>query len=70
VEEKDKLRNWQPPITGKIIMKTFNIAPCRAIGDIKNTIREAILEGDIPNNYDAAYELMLAEGKKLGYEAK
>jgi len=70
VEEKDKLRNWQPPITGEIIMKTFNIDPCRAIGNIKNTIREAILEGDIPNNYDAAYELMLAEGKKLGYEAK
>ena len=70
VEEKDKLRNWQPPITGEIIMKTFNIAPCRAIGNIKNTIREAILEGDIANNYDAAYELMLAEGKKLGYEAK
>ncbi len=67
LEEKDKLRNWQPPIDGKEIMKTFNIKPCRAIGDIKNGIREAILDGEIENNHDAAYEFMIKLGKELGY---
>ncbi len=67
LEEKDKLRNWQPPIDGDEIMKTFNIKPCRAIGDIKNGIREAILDGEIENNHDAAYEFMIKLGKELGY---
>lgn len=66
IEEKDKLRNWQPPITGDLIMKTFGIPPSRQIGEIKEVITEAILEGRIPNEFDAAFGLMLEEGKKHG----
>jgi poly(A) polymerase len=67
IEEKDQLRNWQPPITGDVIMKTFGIPPSKQVGIIKDAITEAILEGEIPNNYDAAFNLMLLEGEKLGF---
>jgi tRNA nucleotidyltransferase (CCA-adding enzyme) len=66
VEEKDHLRNFQPPISGEMIMKFFNLKPSKEIGLIKEAIKEAILEGEIPNEKEAAFEKMKEEGKKLG----
>jgi len=70
IEEKDKIRNWQPPISGEDIMKTFNIPAGREVGIIKNAIREAILDGIIKNDYQEAFSFMLTEAAKLGMQPK
>jgi putative nucleotidyltransferase with HDIG domain len=66
VEERDHVRNFQPPITGEEIMEIFNLKPSREIGILKEAVKEAILEGEIPNDYDAAYKFVLKRGDKLG----
>lgn len=58
LEERDRVRNFQPPVTGDLIMTTYGLTPCREIGEMKEIIKNAILDGDIPNHYDAAYALM------------
>lgn len=66
IESKDKIRNWQPPISGEVIMQVFGILPGKEVGIIKLAIREAILDGLIANNFEEAYQLMKTEGEKLG----
>jgi tetrahydromethanopterin S-methyltransferase subunit G len=66
VEERDKVRNWQPPVTGNDIMQLFGLKEGREVGIIKNQIREAILEGEIPNTYDAALAFTIAKGHEIG----
>lgn len=69
LEERDKIRNFQPVITGEVIMETFGLQPCKEVGIIKTAVREAILDGLINNDYEIAYDFMLKEGEKLGLKA-
>ena len=66
IEEKDRIRNFQPPVDGEEIMQTFGLTPCREVGELKNTIKEAILEGTIPNKHDEAFAFMLEKAKQIG----
>ena len=68
VDERDKVRNFQPPVSGDEIMQAFNLKPCKEIGQIKEAIKEAILDGNIPNEHQASYDFMIKKGKKLGLQ--
>lgn len=69
IEEKDSIRNWQPPISGELIMETFAIQPSRQVGLIKDAIRNAILDGEVANNFDEAFAFMLKKGAEIGLTA-
>lgn len=66
VEEKDRVRNWQPPISGEDVMRAFGLKPCKEIGTIKDAIKDAIMDGDIENNRKAAITIMEKKGNELG----
>ncbi|HBL74006.1 MAG: tRNA nucleotidyltransferase [Bacteroidetes bacterium GWF2_42_66] len=66
LEERDHIRNFQPPVTGEIIMEVFDLTPCREVGTIKDAIKDAILDGIIHNDYEEAYQFMLKKGEELG----
>jgi len=70
IEEKDAIRNFQPPVDGELIMKTFGLEPCREVGLIKDAIKEAILDGEIHNNYEEAFQFMLEKAKGMGLKPK
>lgn len=70
VEEKDQIRNWQPPIGGEDIMQLFNLSPSKAVGDLKNALKDAILDGVIPNDYEAAYHFLVTQAEGMGLTVK
>ena len=66
LEERDRIRNFQPPVTGEEIMRVFNLPPCQQVGSLKSAIKDAILDGEVPNEHDAAYAYMLQRAEKMG----
>jgi len=70
IEEKDHIRNFQPPISGNQIMEMFDLQPCREVGDLKTSLKDAILDGVIPNEYEAAYQFILAKAAEMGLKKK
>ena len=70
IEEKDRIRNFQPPVDGEEIMRIFELTPCREVGTLKSCIKDAILDGKIPNEHDAAYEFMLKKAAEMGLTPK
>ncbi|MBQ8736335.1 MAG: tRNA nucleotidyltransferase, partial [Bacteroidaceae bacterium] len=64
--EKDRIRNFQPPVSGEEIMQMFSLQPCREVGTLKSVIKDAILDGIIPNEYEAARKLLIEEAEKMG----
>ena len=70
VEEKDHIRSWQPPVSGELIMETFGIPPSKPVGLIKDAVKDAMLDGLIPNTYEAAFAFMVSKAEELGYKVK
>jgi poly(A) polymerase len=70
LEEKDRIRNFQPPIDGLEIMRVFGLEPTAIVGELKASIKDAILDGVIPNEHDAAYDFLISEARKRGLEPK
>ena len=70
LEEKDRIRNFQPPVDGAEIMKVFGLEPCREVGSLKSAIKDAILDGLIPNEHDAAFAFMMDKAAKMGLTPK
>ncbi|MBT6004231.1 MAG: HD domain-containing protein, partial [Prolixibacteraceae bacterium] len=70
IEEKDAIRNFQPPVTGELIMQTFGLAPCKEVGLIKDAIKDAILDGEIHNNFEEAHDFMIQKASELGLKKK
>jgi hypothetical protein len=69
VEESDHIRSWQPPITGEKIMELFDLPPSKPVGILKNALKDAILDGEIPNTYEAAYEFLVTKAGEMGLKA-
>ena len=70
LEEKDRIRNFQPPVDGAEIMEVFGLEPCREVGSLKSAIKDAILDGIIPNEHEAAFNFLLERAKKMGLTPK
>ena len=70
LEEKDKIRNFQPPVKGEEIMQLFGLAPCREVGSLKSALKDAILDGEVPNEHEAALEFIVRRAAEMGLHPK